>query len=218
MTIDITVTRSLPLEPQIFLAAQALLNGELVVFPTETVYGIGADAMHDDAISRLISIKQRPADKPFPVMFSSYEKAIQFVDILNAEALARDFWPGPLTLVLPSKACLSEFCCPGGTIAVRCPNHPVAQAILAIADIPLAVPSANVSHQPPATTSWEARRAFDGFDEGIAFRILDPEPTQGQPTTIVKIEPNQWTILRKGPVSAETIRHYLPAGVSLMGE
>ena len=215
MTIEVTVTRDLPMEPQIFLAAQALLNGDIVVFPTETVYGVAADALNDDALQRLVSLKHRPEHKPFPVMVSDLAMAEQFAELGKARALADDFWPGPLTLVLPRKACVSDFCCTDSTIAIRCPNHPVAQAILRATGIPLAVPSANLSDLPPATTSWEARRAFDGFDEDIAFRILDSQPTQGRPTTIVRIDPDKWTILREGPISAETIRGYLPQGVAL---
>ena len=81
--------------------------------------------------------------------------------------------------------------------------------------IPLAVPSANRAGEPPATTSTEAMRTFRGYD--IAFKIYQQDPTMGQPTTVLKIEPNTWTILRKGPVSADTIREYLPNGVTLCG-
>ena len=215
MTIEVTVTKDLPMEPQVFLAAQALLNGDIVVFPTETVYGVGADAINDYAVSRLASLKRRPDNKPFPVMVSDIEMAEQFAELGNARELAHDFWPGPLTLVLPMKAFLSNHCCADGTVAIRCPNHPVAQALIRVSGIPLAVPSANISGDPPATTSWEARRAFDGLDEEIAYRLLDSCPGYGTPTTIVRIEPTKWTILRVGPVSAETIRTYLPQGVAL---
>lgn len=215
MSIEVSVSKDLPMEPQIFLAAQALLNGEIVIFPTETVYGIAADAMNDDAIEHLKSLKHRADNKPFPVMVSSIEMAETLADLGGAKEIAKDYWPGPLTLVLPAKACLADACTSNGTIGIRCPHHPVAQAILRIAGIPLAVPSANVSNEPPATNSVEARRIFMGQD--IAFRILQPDPTQGQPTTVLKIEENTWTILRKGPVSAETIKGYLPAGVTLAG-
>ena len=100
-------------------------------------------------------------------------------------------------------------------IGIRCPHNPVAQAILRITGIPLAVPSANVSNEPPATNSIEARRVF--MNQEVAFRIYQVDPTQGTPTTVLKIEPNTWTILRKGPVSVETIRKYLPQGVTLAG-
>lgn len=213
MTVEITVTRDLPIEPQIFLAAQALLNGEVVVFPTETVYGIGADAINDDALENLMSMKRRSDDKPLPVMVSGLEMAESFVEIGAARQLAKDFWPGPLTLILPSKAIFSSFCMRDNMVGIRCPNHPVAQAIVKIAGIPLALTSANISGQPPATTATEARRQFRDMD--LAFRILQSEPTQGKPSTVVKIEPDKWTILRQGPVSADTIRGYLPAGVAL---
>jgi L-threonylcarbamoyladenylate synthase len=213
MNIEVTVSRDLPMEPQIFLAAQALLNGEIVIFPTETVYGVAADAINDDAIEHLISLKQRPDNKPFPVMVSDLGMAETLADIGAARELAKDFWPGPLTLVLPDKSCLCSACVADGFIGIRCPNHPVAQAILKIAGIPLAVPSANVSNDPPAKCSFEARRVFMGQD--IAFRIMEADQCQGVPTTVLKIEPKTWTILRKGPVSEQTIRGYLPEGVTL---
>ncbi|MBR4985315.1 MAG: threonylcarbamoyl-AMP synthase [Proteobacteria bacterium] len=215
MTIEITVSRDLPMEPQIFLAAQALLNGEVIVFPTETVYGIAADALNDEAIDNLISLKERPDNKPFPVMVADLAMAEQLADLGNARELAKDFWPGPLTLVLPARTILSDACTQDGTVGIRCPHHPVAQAILHIVGIPLAVPSANRSGEPPATNSTEARRAFQHGD--IAYKIYQQDPTMGQPTTVLKIEPNTWTILRKGPISANTIREYLPNGVTLCG-
>ena len=213
MTVEITVTRELPIEPQIFLAAQALLNGDVIVFPTETVYGIGADAINDEALDNLISMKRRGDDKPLPVMVQDLAMAESLVEIGAARELAKDFWPGPLTLVLPAKAILSGVCMHDNRIGIRCPNHPIAQAVLKVAGIPLAVTSANISGQPPATTATEARRQFMNMD--VAFRILQPEPTQGKPTTVVQIDPNKWTILRQGPISADTIRGYLPAGVVL---
>ncbi len=211
--IEVTVTEDLPLEPQVFLAAQAVLNGEVIIFPTETVYGVAADAINDEAIDNLISIKHRPAGKPFPVMVRDIEMAKQLADLGNAAELAKDFWPGPLTLILPVKTTLSEACESNGTIGIRCPNSPVAQAILRLANVPLAVPSANEAGDPPATSSAEARRVFPGKE--IAFRILQTKPTMGTATTVLKIEPKTWTILRKGPVSADTLRKYLPAGVEL---
>lgn len=213
MSIEISVSKDLPMEPQIFLAAQALLGGEIIIFPTETVYGVAADAMNDEAIEHLKSLKHRPDNKPFPVMVSDIAMAETLADLGAAREIAKDYWPGPLTLVLRAKACLSDACISNGTIGIRCPHHPIAQAILKMAGIPLAVPSANVLNDPPATNSTEARRVF--MNQDVAFRVLQPESAQGQPTTVLKIEDKVWTILRKGPVSAETIKGYLPAGVTL---
>ena len=213
MNIEVFVTRDLPMEPQVFLAAQALLNGQAVIFPTETVYGIGVDAIDDAAIDHLISIKRRPDNKPFPVMVRDLAMAESLVDLGAAREIAKDYWPGPLTLVLPAKTQLADACIQNGTIGIRCPNHPVAQAILNIAQIPLAVPSCNPSGQQPATNAVEVRRMFMGAD--IAYRILQADPTEGTPTTVLKIEPTKWTVLRQGRISAETLRSYLPQGVDL---
>ena len=99
-------------------------------------------------------------------------------------------------------------------IGIRCPNNEVARTLIRVAGVPLAVPSANPSGQPPAVNSTQARRIFQAQD--IAFRIYQQNETLGQPTTVLKIEPNTWTILRKGPVSEAAIRGYLPAGVTLV--
>ncbi len=216
MSIEITVSRDLPMEPQVFLASQALLNGELVIFPTETVYGIGADAINDEAIEHLITLKNRPDNKPFPVMVSDLAMAEQFAELGAAREIANDYWPGPLTLVLPCKSCLSDACVSNDNmVGIRCPLNPVAQAILKLTGIPLAVPSANYAGDPPATTTTEARRVF--MNQDVAFRIYQQDPTMGKPTTVLKIEKSMWTILRKGPVSADAIRGYLPQGVTLAG-
>ena len=213
MNIEVFVTRDLPMEPQVFLAAQALLNGQAVIFPTETVYGIGVDAIDDAAIDHLISIKRRPDNKPFPVMVRDLAMAESLVDLGAAREIAKDYWPGPLTLVLPAKTQLADACIHTGPSGIRCPNPPVAQAILNLAQTPLAVPSCNPSGQQPATNAVEVRRMFMGAD--IAYRILQADPTEGTPTTVLKIEPTKWTILRQGRISAETIRSYLPQGVDL---
>ena len=214
MSIDVTVCKDLPMEPQIFMAAQALLNGELVIFPTETVYGIAADAINDDAVENLASVKQRPANKPFPVMVKDLAMAQSLADLGDALELAKDYWPGPLTLVVPAKTLLSDACICNGTIGLRCPNHPVAQAILSIANVPLAVPSCNPSGEAPATQSLQVKRMFMGND--IAFRILQTDSTQGTPTTVLKIEKTTWTILRLGTVTAEVIKRYMPSHVTLV--
>lgn len=217
MSVEITVSRDLPMEPQVFLAAQALLNGELVIFPTETVYGVAADAINDEAIEHLISVKQRPDNKPFPVMVLDLAMAEAYADLGAARELAKDYWPGPLTLVLPARGCLCDACISADKfVGIRCPHNAAAQAILRIANIPLAVPSANTNAEPPATNAIEARRVFYGND--IAYRIYQSDACQGTPTTVLKIEEKTWTILRKGPVSAETIKSYMPDGVTLCGE
>lgn len=214
MSVEIFVTKDLPIEPQVFLAAQALLNGEAVIFPTETVYGIGVDAINDAAIDHLISIKHRPDNKPFPVMVKDLAMAETLVDLGAAREIAKDYWPGPLTLVLPAKSILSDACVQNGTIGIRCPNHPVAQGLLNLVNAPLAVPSCNPSGEAPAKNSMEVHRMFMGAE--IAFTILQADPTEGTPTTVLKIEPTKWTILRQGRISAETIRKYLPKDAELI--
>src|SRR5512134_1404759 len=130
-------------------AARRLRSGELVAFPTETVYGLGADATNDSAVARVFAVKQRPRFNPLIVHVSGVETAERLVRLdARSRHLAERFWPGPLTMVLPrrEKSGLSLLVSAGlDTVAVRAPDHPVAQAMLNACGRPVAAPSANVS-------------------------------------------------------------------------
>src|SRR4051812_23118542 len=143
-------------EENIQKAAERLLAGGLVALPTETVYGLGADATNDRAVASIFAAKGRPSFNPVIVHFRSKEEAEKAV-VFNekAELLAALFWPGPLTLILPRRkdAEVSLLCSAGlPTLAVRCPSHPVARQLIKALDRPIAAPSANASGTLSPTT------------------------------------------------------------------
>lgn len=147
-------------------AAATLLGGGLVAFPTETVYGLGADATNGLAVAEIFAAKGRPKFNPLIVHVTDAEQAKEYVTFSpEAEALAAAFWPGPLTLVLPRKVgCrLSPLVSAGlPTVAIRCPAHPIAQALIAQTGVPIAAPSANPSGKVSATTAGHVLAGLEG--------------------------------------------------------
>jgi len=147
-------------------AAALLREGRLVAFPTETVYGLGADATNDAAVAAIYAAKDRPATNPLIIHVASVDDARKLARFsAAAEALAGAFWPGPLTLVLPARkdAGLSlHALAPGGTVALRVPDQPVAAALLAAAGRPVAAPSANPSGRISPTTAAHVLAGLGG--------------------------------------------------------
>ena len=178
-------------------AAGVLQGGGLVIMPTETVYGLAADATNPAAIERLTRAKGRPPDKPYAVQVADAAQARRLVPEVpaTAERLMRQFWPGPLTLVLPSAD--------GGTVGIRVPDHPVTQALLRRCARPLAAPSANRSGSPPPATAREAMLALEGQYDGV----LDAGPARlGRESTVVAVVGGTVTVLREGALSAAAVR------------
>jgi L-threonylcarbamoyladenylate synthase len=186
-------------------AAAILRSGGLVALPTETVYGLGGDALNPAAVARIFAAKQRPAHDPLIVHVADPAGAAQVVTAISplAATLMAHFWPGPLTLVLPGAACVPLAVTAGGpTVAVRCPAHPVARALIAAAGTPVAAPSANrFSHTSPTTAApvWHDLA-------GRIEAILDGGPTPiGVESTVVACDGDDVTILRPGGVTAEAL-------------
>ena len=181
-------------------AAGILREGGLVAFPTETVYGLGADATNPAAIARLNRVKGRPPEKPYSLHLHSIDQVRALAGPMPsaAERLMATFWPGPLTLVLPSRS--------GGSIGFRIPDHPIAQAFLKACGVPVAAPSANRSGHPPPTDAGEALAALEGeFD-----CLLDGGPTRlGRESTVVQALGDRVEILREGAVSRAAIESAL---------
>ena len=188
-------------------AAYLLRSGELVAFPTETVYGLGADASSDSAVARIFAVKQRPRFNPLIVHVSGIEAAERLVCFdARGRHLARRFWPGPLTLVLPGRADsrLSLLVSAGlDTVAIRAPDHPVAQALLNTCGLPVAAPSANVSGRISPTTA--AHVAAD-LDQHVAL-ILDGGPCRvGVESTVLDLSGGAPVLLRPGGIPVEELR------------
>ena len=190
-------------DASITAAAQLLHAGQIVAIPTETVYGLAADAQNAEAVAHIYAAKGRPDFNPLIVHVRD-RKAAEKLGLFNATAqvLADAFWPGPLTLVLPLKqgAPVARAVTAGlPTIAIRCPNHPVIQALLLKSDLSLAAPSANRSG---AISPTRADHVLKGLGGAVPM-ILDGGPcSAGLESTIVAVRDDGWQVLRPGPVSA----------------
>lgn len=192
--------------PQITEAAQLIKKNETVAFPTETVYGLGANAASDGAVAKIFAAKGRPADNPLIVHIATFQQLKQIVVDISEPAikLMHIFWPGPLTLIFNKKpGAVSRLVTAGlDTVAVRMPDHPAAMALIRESGHPIAAPSANKSGKPSPTT---AKHVLDDLD-GVVAGILDGGPAGiGVESTVVDCTVNPPVILRPGGVSKEDI-------------
>jgi L-threonylcarbamoyladenylate synthase len=195
-----------PIQSTIRKAADLLLQGDLVAFPTETVYGLGADATNDTAVAAIFAVKRRPQFNPVIVHVPDLAAAEPFVVLDDrARTLAEAFWPGPLTLVLPRRpdSGLSRLVSAGlDTVAIRAPDHRVAQALLRMTNRPVAAPSANPSGRVSPTTAQHVER-------GLGHRvqaILDGGPCRiGVESTVIGLFDDVARLLRPGGVDAAII-------------
>jgi len=191
-------------------AAHLLRAGQIVAIPTETVYGLAADAQNAEAVAHIYAAKGRPDFNPLIVHVRD-RKAAEKLGVFNAtaQALAEAFWPGPLTLVVPLQqgAPVARAVTAGLlTIAIRCPAHPVMQALLLKSDLSLAAPSANRSG---AISPTRADHVLKGLGGAVPM-ILDGGPcSAGLESTIVAVRDDGWQLLRPGPVSAMEIEQTL---------
>ncbi|MFY4775254.1 L-threonylcarbamoyladenylate synthase [Metabacillus sp. RGM 3146] len=191
--------------PQISQAALLLKKNELVAFPTETVYGLGANAASDEAVEKIYKAKGRPSDNPLIVHVASKEQVMDVASSIPplAEKLIDTFWPGPLTLVLPKKEGLSSLVTAGlETVGVRMPDHPLALALIKEAGLPIAAPSANLSGKPSPTLARHVAHDLDGRIAGI----VDGGPTGvGVESTVLDCTGEVPVILRPGGITKEQI-------------
>ena len=184
-------------------AAAVIEAGGLVAFPTESFYGLGADALDTEAVARVFEVKGRPEQKALLVLVDSIDMAAGLAARISdgARALMARHWPGPLTLVLEAAARVPAGLTGGtGTIGVRMPGHAVARALVRSAGRPITAPSANPSEAAPPRTAAAVR----GYFEGLVELILDGGPTAGGPGSTVA-DCTVWPprILRQGPVVVE---------------
>ena len=191
------------------LSATAVRDGHLVVLPTDTVYGIGADAFTPSAVQRLLEAKGRGRDMPVPVLVADAGvlEAVTTLQSVAAEALVEEFWPGALTLVCPEQPSLRwDLGDADGTVAVRSPQHPLALALLRRTG-PMAVSSANVSGQPPARTAAEAQ---DQLGDLVAVYLEAGATQAGLPSSIVDVTGPTPRLLRAGAINLDRLRQVVP--------
>lgn len=186
-------------------AAQAIREGKLVVFPTETVYGLGADGTNAEAASKIYAAKGRPSDNPLIIHISSPEDAEKYAYVSDLYyRLADRFMPGPLTVVLPAKDSVPKTTRGGlSTVAIRCPSHPIANLLIALSGVPIAAPSANLSGSPSPTC---ARHVMEDMKGRVDIVIDGGDCSFGLESTIVKPENDgSVTLLRPGKITVEDL-------------
>ena len=191
-------------------AAQILRAGGLVAFPTETVYGLGADASNEKAVARLYAVKGRPADHPVIVHLYSLERALAWARDVpkEARALAEKFWPGPLTLILKRSDKARDFVTGGQpSVGIRVPSHPVARALLEAFGDGVAAPSANRFGRVSPTTAAHVREDL-GADVDL---VLEGGPSEvGIESTIVDFSGGRAVLLRPGAIDTKMLEAFVP--------
>jgi L-threonylcarbamoyladenylate synthase len=198
----------------IFASALAALNrGEIIVFPTETLYGLGADALNESAVERVFHLKGRDPMNPIPVLISDETMLNQLVHAVPplAKRLMERFWPGPLTLVLPARTHIPKpLINATGGIGVRVSSHPTATRLVRALGRPLTATSANPSGKPPARTLLEANSYFTGF---LDVFIDGGSSTSARGSTVVEIQGERLLIIRAGDIARSTLEDFLGHGV-----
>ncbi len=192
-------------------AVKLIGEGKLVSFPTETVYGLGANALDGKAVAQIFEAKGRPSFNPLIVHVAELDMAKEFA-VFNEAAMniAAKFWPGPLTLILPkTKDCpISDLCTAGlDTIAIRVPAHPVAQDLLRRAELPIAAPSANKSGEPSPTAPVHVQQSLG---DKVDLILAGGKCTVGLESTVLDLSGDKPLILRPGAITLEHISSILP--------
>lgn len=197
-------------ENQIDEAAKCLSSGGTVVFPTETVYGLGADAFDEEAVKKIFKAKGRPGDNPLIVHISDISQLSMLAREIgdNAKLLADKFWPGPLTLIFKKKSEVIDSVTAGlDTVAVRFPSNAIAQKLISASKTPVAAPSANLSGSPSPTICEDV---IDDLNGRVDYIIDGTGCEIGLESTVVDVSGDDVTILRPGGITLEMIREYIP--------
>lgn len=190
-------------------AADVIKNGGLVAFPTETVYGLGANGLDPIAAAKIFEAKNRPSFNPLILHIPSYDyiERICNIELARIEKVIKAFWPGPLTLVLPKKDIVPDIITAGhSTVAVRIPRHPVAKELIEKAQTPVAAPSANAFSQLSPT---EAQHVVNQLGEKVDIILDGGNCKVGVESTIMQIEEDEFTLLRPGGLPVEEIENLL---------
>ena len=187
-------------------AAKSIKNGELVLFPTETVYGIGANALDKNAVDKIFVAKGRASDNPLIVHISDYYMLYDLVQNVGdiEQKLIDKFWPGPLTVIFDKKGCLPYNVTAGlETVGIRMPSNEIARRLIEYSKLPIAAPSANISGKPSGT---KIEDIIDELDGKVEY-ILDAGATDiGVESTVVRVKNNKVHILRPGKITVEDIK------------
>ncbi len=193
-------------------AVVALRHGNVIVFPTETLYGLGADALNIAAVEKVFQLKDRDPDNPIPVLVSDRTMLISLLAEIPplAEQLMERFWPGPLTLVLPARGNIPRpLVNRSGGIGVRISSQPIATALVNLLGRPLTATSANPSGKPGARTVAQARGYFSG---SVELFLDGGELNAPKPSTVVEVVGSKLTIIRRGAIDASALYSVIGEG------
>ncbi len=216
MTASLRRARVLPIHPtrpqwrRVRIAAAAIRRGELLVIPTDTVYGLAADPFCKAAVERIFHVKKRAKNQPLLLLVDRAERLPELIAEMpeSLPKIAADFWPGPLTVILPAGPKIPKGIAAGtDTVAVRVPAAPLTRAIIGASGGVLTGTSANLSGEPPASTAAEATRQFGDS----VYYIVDGGPApRRQPSTILDLSANNPRIVRRGSLPWTRLTSYLP--------
>ena len=190
-------------------AADLLIKGGTVAFPTETVYGLGANALDKEAVAKIFKAKGRPSDNPLIVHISKIEQIYELVESVPpiAEKLIENFWPGPITLIMKKSKKVPDIITAGlDTVAIRMPSHPIAKEIIDKAKLPIAAPSANLSGKPSPTKASHVIKDLNGKVDGI---VSGGSSQVGLESTVLDVTTEIPMILRPGGITKEDLEKVL---------
>lgn len=196
-------------------AAEIIKEGGLVAFPTETVYGLGADALNAEAVGKVYAAKGRPSDNPMIVHISSKDDVLKLTPKITEDMrkLMDAFWPGPLTMVVPALGIIPKVTTGGlDTVGIRMPSEPAAAELISAAETPIAAPSANLSGKPSPTTYQHVVDDLDGRIDGI---LAGEDCKAGIESTVVDMTEETPVILRPGVITAEQLSQVLGKNVGI---
>jgi len=198
-----------PTEQNILIAGKALSCGELVAIPTETVYGLAANALIPGAVENIFAAKGRPQDNPLIIHIASAKDCEKYVKSISEKSkkLMDKFWPGPLTIVMEAKEIIPSVVTAGlNTVAVRCPENEIARKLIDAAGVPLAAPSANISGKPSPTT---AEHVFHDMNGKIPYIVDGGACNIGVESTVITLATEVPILLRPGKISREDIENVI---------
>lgn len=194
-------------------ASEIIKSGGLVAFPTETVYGLGANGLDENAVKSIFTAKGRPSDNPLILHISSKEDVFNLAEEITpcGKVLMENFWPGPMTLIFKKRSCVPSVTTGGlDTVAVRLPENEIAQKLIKLSGIPIAAPSANTSGRPSPT---KAIHVFDDMNGKIPMILDGGECMIGLESTVIDVTGKNPVICRPGGITIEDIKKFFPDAV-----
>ncbi|MCL6471254.1 MAG: threonylcarbamoyl-AMP synthase [Firmicutes bacterium] len=194
-----------PSERELMPVAAAVKAGELVVFPTDTVYGIGANALNPKAVLKVFKAKDRPVDKPLILLIAEPQDAERYAAQISSTArkLMKEYWPGPLTLIFKRSAAVLDAVTAGGeTVGIRCPDNDIVRLLIKLSGVALATTSANIAGKPSPKTAKEVEEGLRGK---VAYIVDGGQTKLGVESTVVDVSTDEPRLIREGYIPWEEV-------------